>query len=93
MVSVLAIKAGQLLTTTNPQGLFVLSINAERLPIDKRIYHETGLFSKRIPIGDIFLCLEVRFYDEELSYGLKILWKENIYYVFCDLNEVRMMEQ
>ena len=88
----LAIKAGQLLTTVNPQGLFVLTINAEALPIDKRIYHEHMILSRRIPIGDIFLCLEVRYYDEEFSYGLKILWKENVYYAFCDLNELGVVE-
>ena len=93
MVSVLTLKSGQLLTTVNPEGLFVLSLSAECIPADRRIYHEHMLFSKRIPIGDIFLCLEVRFYDDELNYGLKILWKENIYYAFCDLSEVMAVEQ
>lgn len=92
MVNVETIRVGQILTTVNPDGLFVLSLSADCIPLDRRIYHETMLFSKRIPVGDIFLCLEVRFYDDELSYGLKILWKENIYYVFCDLTEVRAVE-
>lgn len=87
----LDLKAGQLLTTIKPEGLFALSVAAELLSGTKRIYHEAGLHSKRIPVGDIFLCLEVKGYDVEFSYSLKILWKEQIYYVFCDYNEVRVV--
>lgn len=86
------VKAGQLLTTTKTEGLFVLSVSLDSFPGNKRIYHEDNFYSKRIPIGEIFLCLEVRYYEMEFSYGLKILWKENVYYVFCDLNEIRVVE-
>ena len=92
MVSVLDIKAGQLLTTVKPEGLFALSVAADILSVSKRIYHEDKFFSKKIPIGEIFLCLEVKGYDEQFCYSLKILWKEQIYYIFCDYNEVRVVE-
>ena len=88
----LDIKAGQLLATVKPEGLFALSISADFLSGTSRIYHEDKLFSKRIPIGEIFLCLEVKGFNEEFCYSLKILWKEQIYYVFCDYNEVRVVE-
>ena len=86
----LGIKAGQLLTTVNLKGLFVLSVPHEL--IKKTIRHEDSVYSKRIPIGEIFLCLDIQYYDTEFSYGIKILWKENIYYVFCGLNEIRVVE-
>jgi hypothetical protein len=88
---VLEIKAGQLLTTTKPGGLFVLTVTAEKLIGLERIVHEDLLFSKRIPIGEIFLCLEVKYYDTELSYAIKILYKDQVYYAFCDINEVRII--
>jgi len=86
---VLDIKAGQLLTTVNLKGLFVLS--GDITLISKTIRHQDALYSKRIPIGDIFLCLDVQYYDTDFSYGLKILWKENVYYVFCTINELRVV--
>jgi len=89
---VLDIKAGQLLATVKPEGLFALSISADFLSGARRIYHEDKLFSRRIPIGEIFLCLEVKGFNEEFCYSLKILWKEQIYYVFCDYNEVRVIK-
>lgn len=92
MVDVLDIKAGQLLTTVKPEGLFALSVAADLLCGTKRIYHEDRLVSKRIPVGEIFLCLEVRGYDTEFCYSLKILWKEKIFYIFCDLNEIRVVK-
>ena len=88
----LDIKAGQLLTTVKPEGLFALSVAADLLSGNKRIYHEDKFFSKRIPVGDFFLCLEVKGYDTEFCYSLKVLWKEQIYYVFCDYNEIRVIE-
>ena len=86
------IKAGQLLATTKPEGLFAISVSADFLSVSKRIYHEDKFFSRKIPIGEIFLCLEVKGYDIDLCYSLKILWKEQIFYVFCDLNEVRVVK-
>lgn len=90
MINVLGIKAGQLLTTVRPEGIHAFSVAAEF--INKRIYHEDKFFSKRIPIGDIFLCLDVKDYDTEFCYSIKVLWKEQIYYIFCDYNEVRVVE-
>lgn len=88
----LELKAGQLLTTIKPEGLFVLTITAEKLVGLERIVHEDLLFSRRIPVGDLFLCLEVQYYDTELSYAIKILYKDQVYYAFCDLNEIRIVE-
>lgn len=88
----LGIKSGQLLTTTNPSGLFVLSNKLLALAPHQRIYHEFNLFSKRIPIGEVFLCLEATYVDTDLTLQLKILYKENIYYVVCNIDEIRVIE-
>lgn len=87
----LEIKAGQLCTIIKPEGLFVFTVSAESLTGRERILHEDLLFSKKIPVGEIFLCVGVTYYDTELSYSIKILYKEQIYYAFCDLNEVRIL--
>lgn len=88
----LGIKSGQLLATTNPAGLFVLTGKLLDLAPHQRIYHDFGLFSKRIPIGDIFLCLDVDQVDDDFTLQLKILYKENVYYVMCNLNELRVIQ-
>lgn len=88
----LELKAGQLLTTIKPEGLFVLSITAESLAGLETIVHEDLLFSRKIPVGDIFLCLDVKYYDNELLYAVKILYKDQVYYAFCDFNEIRIVK-
>ena len=89
---VLGIKPGQLLTTTNPAGLFVLNGKLLSLAPYQRVYHEHGLFSKRIPVGEVFLCLESAYIDTDFTYQLKILYKENIYFVICNINELRVIQ-
>lgn len=87
----LNIKSGQLLATTNPAGLFVLNEKLKDLAPHQRIYHEYGLFYKRIPVGEIFLCLDATYIDTDFTYELKILYRENIYYVICNLDELRVI--
>ena len=88
----LGIKPGQLLATTNPAGLFVLTGKLLDLAPYQRIYHEHGLFSKRIPVGEVFLCLDAAYIDTDFTYQLKILYKENIYFVICNYNELRVIQ-
>lgn len=86
------IKAGQLLAVTKPNGLFVIYTKsvAGKFPNNvAKFLHEDKIYSKYVPIGEIFLCLEATYHDCEDVYGLKILWKDETYYVFCSTGEVR----
>lgn len=87
-----SVKSGQLLTTTNPSGLFVLTGKLLDMAPYQRIYHEHGLFSKRIPIGEVFLCLDASPVDTDFTYQLKVLYKENIYFVICSISDIRVIE-
>lgn len=88
----LTFKPGQLLTTTNPYGLFVLTGTLLDLAPYQRVYHEHSLFSKRIPIGEIFLCLDANYIDTDFTLQLKILYKENIYFAICNVDELRVVQ-
>jgi hypothetical protein len=90
------IQAGQLLAVTKPNGLFIiytksLSGNVPNHLI--KILHEDKIYSKYLPIGEIFLCLEATYHDCEDVYGLKVLWRDQIYYIFCNIGDVKAIDR
>ncbi len=84
------IRTGCLLAVIKPGGLFVIH-SPLLLSMDRKIVHEDKVFSRYIPIGEIFLCLEANYHNTESLYGLKILWKDYIYYVICDPNDIKVV--
>ena len=96
------IRPGQLLTTNNPDGIAVMRYNilgdsATADPWAKLIKlaeYDDGDVFHRIPVGEFFLCLEVVWnaFDEEdlcLNASITVLWRENIYLLFCNAIDVQ----
>jgi len=101
------IRPGQLLTTNNPDGIAVMRYNvlgehatadpwAKLIKLAEDDLH--GDVFRRIPVGEFFLCLEVVWsaFDEEdlcLNASMTVLWRENIYLLFCNAREVQAVCQ
>jgi hypothetical protein len=85
------IKTGQLLAVIKPGGLFVIYSPLIISETTNKILHEDKIFSKYVPIGEIILCLEANYHAHEALYGLKVLWKDYVYYLFCEINDVKVL--
>jgi hypothetical protein len=87
------VKSGQILAIVNNSGLLALNENMDAIPADETIGFIKRIYSRKIPVGEILLCLEVVniYTDDYLRYHLKILWKENIYYIICNHYDVRVI--
>ncbi len=86
-------KTGQILIVINENGLLALNENMENWPADKTIKYFPRILSKKIPTGEIILCLDIIniYVDNDMKYHLKILWRENVYYVICNYNDVKII--
>lgn len=93
---ILMIRAGQLLAVIKPTGLFVIYSKSLSGSVPNhmiKILHEDKLYSRYVPIGELILCLESTYHDCEDIYGLKVLWRDEIYYLFCNIGDVKAIEQ
>ena|SRR3990172_2881213 len=92
-----SIRPGSLLTTSNPEGLDVMTYSRfissgsidPWITLIKLAEGPKEAF-KHIPVGDPFLCVEVIWdqSDKNLNICLAVLWKENTYLMFCSVLEV-----
>lgn len=82
------IKVGQIYVVIKQGGILVLTESLEGIAPDICIGHDKKIFAKKMPFGDIFLCLEI--IDAKNSkYNIKILWNDKVYYTVCDSYDVR----
>lgn len=87
----LQLKTGQIFVVTNQNGLLVLTERIDDISADQRIGVEKKIYSRKVPVGDIILCLEIISTYNNSRYFLKILWKEKIYYAVCEAHDVRII--
>lgn len=98
------IRSGQLLTTNNPDGIAVLRYNVLEdsttadpwAKLIKLAEHVDNDVFHRIPVGEFFLCLDVIWsaFDKEdlcLNASITVLWRENVYLLFCNTTDVRVV--
>ncbi len=100
------IRSGQLLTTNNPDGIAVMRyiVPEEQTTTNpwakfiKLAEHVDNDVFHRIPVGEFFLCLEVVWsaFDEKdlcLNASITVLWRENVYLLFCNTTDVQVIGQ